>query len=497
MEQQVWGYDSTGGSIYLAQSQSDASLCMDLAGGSFDLGTVVQIWSCNGLGNQQWGLSSGISMRLGVDFKKCFDLAGGNTANGATIQVWDCNGLWNQKWVFEDWQIKPAYDTSKCIDAGGLTPGNPLMIWDCNGYAQQIFGYDYNMQTMYLAQSSSDASLCVDLSGGSSNDGTAIEIWSCTGCWNQQFIVVGPSASLATNLTMSLGTPRYVADDCPPSPSPGPTPTPGPPSPYVYGRCVSGGATYNYPVFSTQADLEADAAWSKYFKVVYGQVPSSGYPICVYYGIYIMYMTTASQSGISMPTTASKSCPTKDGEFFAIMSGLTGKNGMNANWIYSSDLMRGQSSYSIESNKWVEVTHTAFSMDGAATWLYYTPGSGFWLWTGQTKAYDDHQDAVKDLLGETCVSKRNECGSYFSDLYKATITAGLTTISFVKHNDMQCGSGDGNLAIEIVDNEGSGTKTCGGDDGLVRFKAGWMASADCYCDNSQKGLNCKGYGGVR
>ena len=96
LEQQVWGYDSTGGTVCLAQSQSDASLCMDLSGGSYDLGTPVQIWSCNGYANQQWGLSSGITMRLGVDYKKCFDLAGGNTNNGATVQVWDLRQLADQ-----------------------------------------------------------------------------------------------------------------------------------------------------------------------------------------------------------------------------------------------------------------------------------------------------------------------------------------------------------------------------------------------------------------
>jgi len=264
----------------------------------------------------------------------------------------------------------------------------------------------------------------------------------------------------------------------------------------VYGRCVSGGATYDYPVFSSQSDLEADAAWSQYFKVVYGQVPADGYPICVYYGIYIVYSTTAAQAGISLPS-ASNTCPTQDGELFSEMSSLTKRNGVNAKWIYDSDLMRGQSSYSVESNKWVEVLHTAFSDDGDATWLYYTPGSGFWLWTGQTKSYDDHDDAVSDLMGETCVSKKNECVSYFPDLYQAVIAAGLTTISFVKHDDMQCGHGILNLAVEIVDIEGPGTKTCGGDDGLVRFKAGWAASANCYCDNSLTVLNCKGYGGVR
>jgi len=498
MEQQIWGYDTEGLTVFLAQSSTDATYCMDLSGGSFDSGTPVDIWNCNGLANQQWQLMRGITVRMSNNYKMCLDLQGQSYDNGTPIQIWNCNGLWNQKWSFSNFQLSPAWRSDKCIDSGSMQAGNRLWLWDCNSQAQQTFGFDGNSQTIYLSDSVSDASLCLDVSGGSEDAGTLVQVWSCNGCWNQMFQVVGPLTMSVSEQPLQIASDLGVESACPTPPGPGPAP-PGPsptptPTPYVYGHCESGD-DHGYSVFMTQADLQADAGWSCYVKTVYGQIPSSGYPLCIY-GLFKLYMTTASGCGCNLGSPKS-SCPTGNGQLYSRMSGF---DDPGFGWIYNSDLMRGQSSYSVDGNKWVEVTHDAFSMDGAATWLYYTPGSSFWFWTGNTKAYNDHQDAVSDLLGETCVSKKNECGDYFADLYKAIISAGLNCVSFVKHDDMQCdesSSKEMNLAIEIIDIAGTGTKPCGGSSGWVRFKAGWEASASCYCDGSQKGLNCEGYGGKR
>lgn len=247
-------------------------------------------------------------------------------------------------------------------------------------------------------------------------------------------------------------------------------------------------------MFSTAADLQGDAAWSCYFQKVFGVVPTDGYPICIY-SFFKLYTGIAEQCGISLGT-ASRLCPTRNGELFGRFSYSVD---VNVAWIWNSDLMRGQSSFSVESNKWVEVLHNANPIDGAATWLYYTPGSSIWFWTGSTKSYTDHPEAVKDLLGDRCISASNECVHYFSRIFAAMKTAGLNSISFVKHADMEC-SPLGmvmNLAIEIVDIAGSGLTTCGGPSGWVRFRAGWEASADCFCEGTKPYINCKGYGGSR
>jgi len=495
LEQQIWSYDSSAYTIYLLQSATDATYCMDLTGGALTSGTAIELWYCNNLMNQQWYLSYGITIRVSNNYQMCLDLAGEKSDNGTPIQIWNCNGMWNQKWFFSNYQITPAYISNKCIDAGNMQPGSTLWLWDCNSQNQQTFGFDPQMYTIYLTDSTSDASLCLDLPGGSDAPGTRVEVWSCTSCWNQMFQVVGPVSMAVSqqNATSELGT--GVEADCPPNPSPPTPPSPSPtPSPYVYGHCATGD-NYGWSYFLTQASLQQDAGWSCYIETVYGAIPSDGYPICIY-GLLKLYMSTAQACGCSLSTPQS-SCPTGNGQLYERMSGF---NDPGYGWIYNADLMRGQTSYSVESNKWVEVTHDAFSMDGSATWLYYTPGSSFWFWTGNTKAYNDHPDAVQDLMGQTCVSNQNECDTYFEDLYKAIGNAGLNSISFVYHADMQCDENsqqEMNLAIEIVDIAGSGAYPCGGNAGWVRFRAGWQASSSCYCDGSKKGLNCEGFGGVR
>merc|ERR1719163_1937875 len=144
---------------------------MDLSGGNTQGGTPIQVWNCNNQWEQQWQIQPGITIRVGQDYKLCLDLAGGKTDNGTPVQIWDCNGLSNQFWTFigGTYQIRPAGDMSKCLDAGNMQDGTKLMIWDCNGQKQQKFGYDARMATLYLASSETDASKCVDLPGGSLN----------------------------------------------------------------------------------------------------------------------------------------------------------------------------------------------------------------------------------------------------------------------------------------------------------------------------------------
>merc|ERR1712190_35418 len=124
--------------------------------------------------------------------KMCLDLSAGHTSNGNAIELWECNGQESQQWLFHDWAIFYAADPSKCIDiAGGEyamgTQGAKLQIWDCNGLTNQNWGYDSKLQTIYAARTSGDASMCMDLAGGSAKNGDVIQIWGCNGHTNQQW----------------------------------------------------------------------------------------------------------------------------------------------------------------------------------------------------------------------------------------------------------------------------------------------------------------------
>jgi len=121
---------------------------------------------------------------------KCVDVTGGVAKDGTLLEIWDCNGIDNQKWIFNKDlnQIQYAAAPSLCIDnLGGGAAGNQLGLWTCSGEANQKWAYDSAMKTIYLTSSQKDASLCMDLAGGSITNGNPIQVWGCIGGSSQEW----------------------------------------------------------------------------------------------------------------------------------------------------------------------------------------------------------------------------------------------------------------------------------------------------------------------
>jgi hypothetical protein len=80
--------------------------CLDVYGQATANGSKVDQWTCNGGSNQRWkvtqiGTTGGnvpILEIVGVGSGKCLDVYGGSQANGATVDIWTCNGQGNQLW---------------------------------------------------------------------------------------------------------------------------------------------------------------------------------------------------------------------------------------------------------------------------------------------------------------------------------------------------------------------------------------------------------------
>jgi len=518
--QQKWGFASTNDAIYLADSQqSDASLCMDIAGQSTALGTAVQIWGCNGLWNQQWGLQHGITIRAQADYHMCIDAAGGCMRNGCPIYLWECNGHTNQKW-FWDWgsyTIRSAMDSNKCIDAGSnMATGNSLMIWDCNEAPQQKWSFDTQLQTIVLGTNPTNQTTCMDISAGQVKNGTNMQIWHCNVCWNQQFQVTGPLVQMESETSQLGGSQASIdfpnsastPEPCPPSPSPHPKPTPPGPSAKVLKHCAAG-SQYSWPEFKNAADLKK-SPWGQYIQTVYGEIPTdaSSYPICTYSFTHLYKPILAQAKVPRSHGPMNTHCPTKAGEYYSIM---TDHQDAWSSWIWNPNLIEPAATSiqkGLPSDYWVEIIHQAYPMDGHATWMYYAPGTGIWFHLGNTKTWKDHDNAVLELLKEKCQGgsgwgpNDHQCIPQFPKLYQAAIKAGLNSMQFWAHSDMPCGSEHHrqNMAVEIVDLGGPGTTSCGmefkggASSGKARYRAGWEAKHECTCDNRQTTVNCKGYG---
>ena len=137
------------------------------------------------------GWASGARVRLGCvcAARSPHVLTGGlPVASRTLVQLWECTGLVNQQWVYDPPSGAILYGNGGspmqlCLDAGDMKQGTELQVWGCNNLPQQQWGYDSKMLTLYLRNSLTDASTCMDLFGGGVTKGTSVDVWGCSGCW--------------------------------------------------------------------------------------------------------------------------------------------------------------------------------------------------------------------------------------------------------------------------------------------------------------------------
>ena len=85
---------------------------MDVQGGHTANGTLVQAWTCNGTGSQQWQRSG--SELVNPQSGRCLDAQSTHTVNGTGLQIWDCNAGPQQSWT-----LPPPNQTPELVIASG------------------------------------------------------------------------------------------------------------------------------------------------------------------------------------------------------------------------------------------------------------------------------------------------------------------------------------------------------------------------------------------
>jgi len=91
---QNWKFNDDG-----SWKELGSGKCVDVPGADFSEGTLLEIWECNGLPQQQFGYDSDmgtIYLWSDTDATWCVDLLGGG-GQGASLQLWGCNNGENQK----------------------------------------------------------------------------------------------------------------------------------------------------------------------------------------------------------------------------------------------------------------------------------------------------------------------------------------------------------------------------------------------------------------
>ena len=111
--------------------------CVDVPGSTQTAGTQVQLWDCNGGGNQQWTSTAAGELRVyGGD---CLDASNGGTSSGTKVDIWTCNGGSNQQWKLNADGTITGVQSGLCLDATGnaTANGTPIELWTCNGGSNQ------------------------------------------------------------------------------------------------------------------------------------------------------------------------------------------------------------------------------------------------------------------------------------------------------------------------------------------------------------------------
>ena len=116
--------------------------CVDVPGFSTTPGTALDLWDCNGGGNQSWNFDS--SHELTVYADRCMQAGtdGSSVAAGQSVVIAACTGASVQHWnVNADGTITSQADPGLCLDAAGAGTGNgtPIDVWYCNGQSNQAW----------------------------------------------------------------------------------------------------------------------------------------------------------------------------------------------------------------------------------------------------------------------------------------------------------------------------------------------------------------------
>jgi len=124
----------------------------------------------------------------GLNNGKCLTAA--SNTDGAFVAIQSCTGSDSQKWTFTGGVVK-VFGT-KCLDVteGSTVDGTKLQVWTCTANnANQMFSYTGDNRLAWTNKGK-----CVDLTKGSQADGNRIQSWGCSNnnpnqVWNTGYMV--------------------------------------------------------------------------------------------------------------------------------------------------------------------------------------------------------------------------------------------------------------------------------------------------------------------
>jgi hypothetical protein len=175
-------------------------MCLDLSGGSTNPGTLIDLWHCNGLPNQDWSWV-GNALRYKADTSKCVAVENAAIKVGSKLVLENCNGQAEQQFGMDSTgRIFAAGNEKFCISPvdDKVSMGSNLQLFVCAYYREQQFACtsgagpppipapDLTKPVSIISEAA--PSMCLDVPGGKAIAGAYLDLWQCVGIPSQQWV---------------------------------------------------------------------------------------------------------------------------------------------------------------------------------------------------------------------------------------------------------------------------------------------------------------------
>jgi hypothetical protein len=220
---------------YTISSGIGSKHVIDVAGNSESSGANIDSYEENGTMAQRFGVfydgGSGYYTIVNTGTGRVLDVRGASTARGANVQQYQSNGTYAQRWSFvkrQDgtWEIVNARSgLALDVAAASLANGANIWQWTRNGSAAQSWTLalvDPIASGRYVIVPSSNRSFAIDARGGSTFEGTPVQIYSRNGT-DAQVYEISPSSEAGYYVIRNAKSGKYLTVDAASSASNGAT----------------------------------------------------------------------------------------------------------------------------------------------------------------------------------------------------------------------------------------------------------------------------------
>jgi Ricin-type beta-trefoil lectin domain-like len=177
------------------------SLVLSASGGVAQAGSRPPIHPMSGPGNLDNANISNIGPNLNFDPFHVLDVAGWSTANRGRLHMWDyrtTGNVANQRWrtrnIAGSWYQIINVNSGLCLDKSmdsGDHDGAVVYQYACNANhpPNQVWSiHSGGINGHWLIQDAED-SRCLDIQNKNPNIDSNLQVWSCSGAWNQTWSV--------------------------------------------------------------------------------------------------------------------------------------------------------------------------------------------------------------------------------------------------------------------------------------------------------------------